>query len=281
MNAPANNSNSNSNNLRLMRLRIEHTTTLTYDQPISEAYTEMRLRPLDADGQRCLNFSLLTEPRDEVQQYVDRYGNDVRHFDVIQPHARLMVAAVSEVITPATFTADSDTLSPLDEFDFLMPTAYAPHTPNLAAFAAAHAVAGEARATVLALNQAIFAGLKYEKGVTDVSTPADKALALGRGVCQDFAHVMLAACRGLGIPARYVSGYLYNNGHTAASHAWVDAFIPGQGWCSLDPTHNCEQSHLYVRVAVGRDYADVPPTRGIFTGNAKEKMDVAVHVAAF
>lgn len=263
-----------------MRLRIEHTTTFLYDHPISEAYTEMRLKPLEADGQRCLNFTLVTEPRDEVHQYADRFGNDVRHFDVIQPHQKLMAAAVSEVLTPATFTSEAVRLSVLDEFDYLMGTDYAPLTTELAGFAATHAVAGDPAATIIALMRAIYNGLQYEKGATDVYTTADKALALGRGVCQDFAHILLAACRSQGIPARYVSGYLYNNERDAASHAWVDAYAPGRGWLSLDPTHNCEQTDHYVRVAVGRDYADVPPTRGIFKGKAKETMQVEVKVTA-
>jgi transglutaminase-like putative cysteine protease len=261
-----------------MRLRIEHTTTFTYDHPISEAYTEMRLKPLDGDGQRCTSFTLLTEPRDEVLQYTDRFGNDVRHFDVLQPHPKLMVAAISEVQTPDAFTPDGGPLSPLDEFDYSMATAYAPFTGDLAQFAAAHASAGNPRATAIALMHALFGSLKYEKGATDVYTTADKALALGRGVCQDFAHIMLAACRSQHLPARYVSGYLYNNGQTAASHAWVDVYVAGRGWLSLDPTHNTEQTGHYVRVAVGRDYADVPPTRGIFKGAAKEKLDVDVKV---
>ncbi len=114
-----------------------------------------------------------------------------------------------------------------------------------------------------------------------MKTTANQALSLGRGVCQDFSHIMLAACRLQGIPARYVSGYLYNNGHTAASHSWVDVLLPERGWISLDPTHDREQTGQYVRVAVGRDYADVPPTRGIFKGNAREKMDVEVSVAVY
>ncbi len=262
-----------------MRLRIEHVTTFTYDQPISEAYTEMRLKPLDADGQRCLSFQLTTEPQDAVLRYSDPFGNDVRHFDVIQPHQKLMVAAVSDVLTADSYAADSSILSPLDEFDFLAPTEYAPHTPELIAFSNAHAITGDPFATALALMHTIHNNLVYEKGATDVTTAADQALSLGRGVCQDFSHIMLAVCRIQSIPARYVSGYLYNSGFTAASHAWVDILLPERGWVSLDPTHDGEQTAQYVRVAVGRDYADVPPTRGIFKGNAKEQMTVKVSVA--
>ncbi len=264
-----------------MRLRIEHTTTFTYDHPISEAYTEMRLKPLDADGQRCLSFQLTTEPKDSVLRYTDHFGNDVRHFDVIQPHQKLMAAAISEVITADTYIADSSSLSPLDEFNYLSPTQYAPHTSDLAAFSASHKVSDSPLENAIRVMRALFETLVYEKGATDVKTTADKALLLGRGVCQDFSHIMLAVCRLQQIPARYVSGYLYNNEHTAASHAWVDVLVPERGWISLDPTHNCEQTEQYVRVAVGRDYADVPPTRGIFKGNAKEKMDVDVSVMGY
>jgi transglutaminase-like putative cysteine protease len=263
-----------------MRLKIEHTTTFSYDQLISEAYTEMCLRPQDGFGQHCLSFSLTTEPHDERLNYRDRFGNDVSHFDVIQPHNKLVVAAKSEVLTPDYFLQLIAGLAPLDEYDYLMDTAYAPLSDDIAKFAASQAVDGDSKATAFALMHHIHATLQYEKGATDVTTTAEEALVLERGVCQDFAHLMLASCRGLKIPARYVSGYLYNNGREAASHAWVDVHIEGEGWLSLDPTHNREQTAEYVRVAIGRDYADVPPTRGIFVGNAKETMDVKVTVNA-
>jgi transglutaminase-like putative cysteine protease len=261
-----------------MHLKIEHTTTFTYDQPISEAYTEMCLKPMDGFGQHCLSFSLTTLPHDERLNYTDRFGNEVSHFDVLQPHQKLVVAAKSEVLTPDQFVERVSSISPLDEFDYLMATDYAPLSREIALFAAALSVDGDPKATAFALMNHIYASLQYEKGATDVTTTAEQALRLGLGVCQDFSHLMLAACRSLQIPARYVSGYLYNHGHTAASHAWVDIYISGEGWVSLDPTHNREQTGEYVRVAVGRDYADVPPTRGIFIGNARESMEVNVTV---
>jgi transglutaminase-like putative cysteine protease len=263
-----------------MRLQIEHISTFSYDQPISEAYTEMRLRPLDAGGQRCLSFALTPQPREEVRQYVDRFGNGVHHFDVMGSHRQLVVTATSQVITPEAYQPEAEPLGLLEEFDYCRPTEYTPPSAAVAAFAAAHAVPGDPLASALALAAAVHGALKYEKGVTDVQTNAEQALALGRGVCQDFTHVMLAACRSLDLAARYVSGYLYNNGHTAASHAWVDVHVPGPGWVSLDPTHNRQQTGQYVRVAIGRDYADVPPTRGIFKGTAKETLEVKVSVTA-
>ena len=125
--------------------------------------------------------------------------------------------------------------------------------------------------------------LVYDPAATDVQTRADEVLALGRGVCQDFAHVMLATCRCAGIPSRYVSGYLYDPtliGDNAASHAWVDVWDETVGWSALDPTHGREQTDAYVRVAVGRDYADVPPTRGVFKGAASETLSVRVGLQA-
>lgn len=261
-----------------MRLRIQHRTTFSYDRPVSEAYTEMRLRPLDGGGQRCLSFTLRTDPRGEVVHYRDRFGNDVGYFDVLAAHERLQVSAVSEVQTPEVFVPDPDRLSPLDAHDYLMPTDYAPFHERVTAFAAPHAVAGAPRETALGLMAAVRAALRYEKGATDVKTTAEQALERGGGVCQDFAHLFLAACRSQGLPARYVSGYLHTQDAEAASHAWVDVRLPDEGWFSLDPTHGVVQTAQYVRVAVGRDYADVSPTRGVYKGQALETLGVEVSV---
>lgn len=265
-----------------MRLSIEHTTIFTYDTPISEAYTEMRLRPMDIGGQRCLSFALQTEPRGEVFQYADRFGNDVRHFDVLAPHQKLRVTALSQILTPDEFENDTRELSPLDEYDYRLPSPYVPLTERLKKLAEQHAQENRPRETARALMHTLYSSIQYVKGVTNVHTNADEVLDVASGVCQDFAHVMLAVCRAQNIAARYVSGYLYspNNGEheQAASHAWVDVFIPNEGWLSLDPTHNCLQSPYYVRVAVGRDYGDVSPTRGIYRGNAQEELKVQVHV---
>ena len=264
-----------------MRLSIEHTNIFNYDHPISEAYTELRLRPLDANGQHCLSFALHTEPQDEIFRYRDRFGNDVRHFDAIQPHQRLVAESRSEVLTPDHFVPEDEPLSPLDEFDYLMPTAYVTINADIQAFAGPVCDGCDPYQAVLGIMRAVHLAIKYEKGATDVSTNAAQALLLGRGVCQDFTHLMLAACRSQFFPARYVSGYLYSRGFSSATHAWVDVFVPGSGWVSLDPTHNSEQTGAYVRLAIGRDYADVPPTRGVFVGNAKEEMTVTVSVKAY
>ena len=266
-----------------MFLRVEHTTEFSYDGPIAEAYTELRLRPLEGGGQHCSSFRLATEPFGlRVREYRDHFGNDVHHFDVLESHERLAVTAVSTVMTPSAFLS-SEPLTPLELHDYLSATGYAPFAGGVRAFAAAHASDGSGAERARAIMHAVRGELVYDPEATDVQTRADEVLELGRGVCQDFAHVMLATCRTAGIPARYVSGYLYDpklHGDNAASHAWVDVWDDAAGWTSLDPTHDREQSEAYVRVAVGRDYADVPPTRGVFKGAARETLSVRVGLQA-
>jgi transglutaminase-like putative cysteine protease len=242
----------------------------------------MRLAPSDDARQRRAFFTLVTEPHGEVMRYTDRYGNEVHHFDVLRSHDELTVTARSEVHTSDTILEEQPELSPLDSYDFLTPSVYAPEGPEFRELAGPCVARGDAAATALALMEKVHRAFAYEPGATDVTTKADEALRLGRGVCQDFAHVMIAACRSVGLPARYVSGYLNSPGATdtgnAASHAWVDVYVPGEGWMSLDPTHDSAQNANYVRVAIGRDYADVPPTRGVYKGNATERMEVSVRI---
>lgn len=262
-----------------MRIRIEHTTTFTYDSLISEAYTEMRLAPLDLGGQRRVLFRLQTEPEGEVTRYLDRYENEVHYFDVLQPHQQLRVTALSEVLTEDRYHDDARELLPLASHDYLVPTPYTPEDETLQALARPAMFKEGAVAAARALMHEVHRAITYEKGATTVKTTAAQALALGKGVCQDYAHVMIAAARAAGLPARYVSGYLYSpDAPEMASHAWVDVFLRGYGWLALDPTHDCAQDSRHVRVGVGRDYADVAPTRGVYKGKAEEKMDVQVNV---
>jgi transglutaminase-like putative cysteine protease len=263
-----------------MVIRVEHSTRFRYDAPISEAYTEMRLRPLSTGGQRCLSFSLSTRPEGRtVMAYRDRFGNDVRHFDVLEPHSELVVEAASEVMTSPQLEDREGELSPLDRIEYLAPSAYAPEDASVESFAAERGQGG-GEELAWSLMRGVHEAVAYETGTTDVTTTAPEALALGRGVCQDLAHVLLGVCRSQGLPARYVSGYLLGeSGQEQASHAWVDVFLAG-GWRSLDPTHVREQDERYVRVAVGRDYADVAPTRGVWKGSANETLEVRVELRA-
>jgi len=265
-----------------MRLKIEHTTTFEYNEPISEAYTEVRLKPQDESGQHCLSFNLSINPRCEVFQHTDYRGNDVRFFDILPSHDKLSVRAVSQVITSAAFQNGYHDLDPMERFDYLQPTPYTTlDDATITQFSTSRKNSDDQYQTTVAIMNAVNAAIAYKKGTTEVSTTAAEALVIGSGVCQDYTHVMLALCRSAGLPARYVSGYLYSpTAHESshATHAWVDVYITGRGWVSLDPTHNIPQIEHHVRVAVGRDYDDVTPTRGLYTGNAKEKLDVKVRV---
>ena len=267
-----------------MWLTVEHVTRFSYDGSINEAYSEIRLKPAHRDGQRCSSFVLVTEPRGvSVSEYRDRFGNTVHHFDILEHHQTLGLTARSEVWTPEAFVDDEAEPSLLDRWDLLRQSRYVALDGSIAALAAhVDAVAGPSLATATAVMHAVRGAMTYETGSTHVRTVADEALSAGHGVCQDFAHVMIGVCRLHGIPARYVSGYLFDpkatgNGNSA-SHAWVDIWDPDRGWVSLDPTHDREQTARYVRVGVGRDYADVPPTRGVYKGKAKEQLDVAVRI---
>jgi transglutaminase-like putative cysteine protease len=265
-------------------LLVEHASEFAYDGPIAEAYTELRLRPREGGGQHCTAFRLRTEPPGvRVREYRDHFGNAVHHFDVLESHDRLVVTAVSEVMTPESFANRRYAPTPLELHDYLHPTSYAPFAEGVRDFAGRHPGDGDTAARARELMAGVRGELVYERGATDVQTRADEVLTLGRGVCQDFAHVLLAACRSVGIPARYVSGYLYDpklEGDNAASHAWVDVWDEAKGWVALDPTHDREQTSAYVRVAVGRDYGDVPPTRGVYKGPASETLSVRVRLQA-
>ena len=265
-----------------MLIKVEHTTSFAYTDRISEAYTELRLRPLSSGGQQCTSFRLVTDPPGvRVRAYRDRLGNDVQHLEVIEDHDQISITALSEVSTPAVFSDTARDPSPLQVYDYLAPTEYAPFSDPLRKLSATAKGPGTEAERSVEVMRAVRSLIVYEPGATDVMTRADAALALGRGVCQDFAHVMLAACRSAGIPSRYVSGYLYDplGQGDVASHAWLDILDAERGWVSFDPTHDREQTEAYVRVAVGRDYADVPPTRGVFKGTAAETLDVAVRIA--
>jgi transglutaminase-like putative cysteine protease len=261
-----------------MWLHVEHRTSFDYDTPVSEAYTELRLKPLDGGGQRCSSFQLRTEPMGSpARSHRDHYGNEVLRFDVLEPHDRLVVAVSADVYTPDAFAEPAHALTLNEAYDYRMPTGYVPLDGAVAELDAISSADPDA------LMAEVRSLLTYEPGATTVHTTADEVLELGRGVCQDFAHVFLGACRAAGLAARYVSGYLYDaalEGREAASHAWVDVWSDTSGWRSLDPTHDREQTAQYVRVAVGRDYADVPPTRGVYRGTAHETLDVEVAISA-
>ena len=200
-----------------MWLTVEHTTRFSYGAPINEAYTEIRLKPAHRDGQRCSAFTLTTEPRGvSIAEYRDRFGNTVHHFDVLESHTALGRRPQRGVDARAV-RGRRAAPTMLDRWDLLRASRYVPLDGAIAALAAEVDAAGPTLATAIAAMHAVRGRMTYETGATDVYTIADEALSAGHGVCQDFAHVMIGVCRVHGIPARYVSGYLYDPQAPAAA----------------------------------------------------------------
>ncbi len=280
-----------------MYYSILHKTRFRYSAPVRESITEVRMRPRSEGAQRCLSFRLATAPAARAHSYTDSYGNIVHHFDVPAPHKQITITAESIVILPPPSPlpealapdawAELDALTAAeDHWDFLAPSRFTEPTALLEELARELELRrrGDPLSLLRELNGRLYAAFAYEPGHTEVDSPIDVALAARRGVCQDYAHVMIALVRSLAIPCRYVSGYLFHRAEDHdrsaddATHAWVEALLPGLGWVGLDPTNNLVAGERHIRTAVGRDYADVPPTRGVYKGRAESALEVGVKV---
>lgn len=280
-----------------MYYSILHKTRFRYSAPVSEHMTEVRMCPRSEGMQRCLQFELKTAPGATIHNYIDYYGNRVHHFDIPGQHRLLTITAEAIVVftpppaLPAALPADAwaelDALTAAENhWDFLAPSHFARPTPLLDALAAELDVRRRADPlTVLReLTGRIYSAFAYAPQSTRVDSPIDEALATRKGVCQDYAHIMIALLRSIRVPARYVSGYLFHRledqdrSAEDATHAWVEALLPGLGWVGLDPTNNLIAGDRHIRAAVGRDYADVPPTRGVYKGSAESVLEVGVKV---
>jgi len=264
-----------------MKLEVVHSTRYRYSAPIAETVMEVRLRPMDGNGQRCLEFELDVSSRIKPHDYRDGYGNNVHYFNLVRPHTRLSITSRSVVETGGELDAD-----PGEElvYDFLRFRSPVKDVPGVRDLARRHPIADprSASAVEAALDEltlTISREFAYDRAVTNVYTAVDDVLELKAGVCQDFAHLFIAAARAMGVPARYVSGYIHTpggRGSASASHAWAEAWVPGRGWVGYDATHPVRTSENHVRLAVGRDYTDAAPTRGIYVGSATGTMAVSV-----
>ncbi|ABU59798.1 transglutaminase family protein [Roseiflexus castenholzii] len=280
-----------------MLYHIRHLTRFRYSAPVSESVVEVRMQPRSDGHQRLHSFQMTTIPRTTIFSYRDILGNMVHHFDVPGRHKLLTVTseALVEVSEPSPITAlDGESWRALDAlaasgeyWDLLQPGRFTHPSDLLRAFAAEIALqrGSDPLTTLCRLNTRIYDAFEYAPGSTHVHSPIDDALRMRRGVCQDFAHIMITLTRALGIPCRYVSGYLFHRAEdhdrseADATHAWVEALLPGMGWVGFDPTNNLIAGARHIRVAIGRDYADVPPSRGVYKGQATSELDVAVRVA--
>ena len=280
-----------------MYYSIRHQTRFRYSSPVSESIMEMRLQPRTEWTQHCLSFEIELEPRTRVFHYRDHLGNTIHHFNVPGEHRKLDIVSTSLVeVTP--FADWPQKLDPTawdevdaqvnngDYYEMLMPSDFAQPTSALLDLAAVMRVTrrGDPMTLLRELNGAIYRHFEYVPKATRVDSPIDDALRTRKGVCQDFAHVMIALVRLLKIPCRYVSGYKAprdgqpERTSEQSSHAWVEAWLPGWGWVGFDPTNNKLASERHIRTAVGRDYADVPPTKGLYKGESKGELAVQVIV---
>jgi transglutaminase-like putative cysteine protease len=284
----------------MIHYAIRHVTRFTYTTPVSESLMEVRMQPRSEGAQRCLRFELGIQPRARVLGYRDYLGNSIHHFDVPARHGQLTLTASAHVqMDPLLALPESlpdhawtsvDTWAHNGEhFDFRHPSRFAVWNDPLLHYARSLGAAAERAhdplTTVRQVMAAVHKDFEYVPKSTRVDSPIDDALAARKGVCQDFAHVMIAIVRRLGVPARYVSGYIAQRptddrpGLVAgATHAWVEVLFPEVGWVGFDPTNNSEAEGRHIRVAIGRDYADVPPTRGVFKGNSASQLAVSVEV---
>jgi len=278
---------------------IRHLTRFRYSQPITESIMETRMHPCSDMGQHCLSFTLSVSPRCRVFTCRDHQGNNVHHFDIPGEHNQLVIVAESIVeqrnpfevphfLAPDAWQALDNLIDSGDYWEMLLPSQFAVETPALLDLAGKLGVTRRDDPLMLVheLNQRLFDYFEYVPRSTRVDSPIDEAITNCRGVCQDFAHTMIALLRHVRIPARYVSGYLYRGSEDHdrstpdATHAWVEALLPHLGWVGFDPTNNLVAHRRHIRTAVGRDYADVPPTHGIFRGKADSELYVAVQVDA-
>ncbi|MFN2460764.1 MAG: transglutaminase domain-containing protein [Candidatus Velthaea sp.] len=276
-----------------MEFAVRHETTYQYPSSVAESFTVVHLQPRTNLRQYCTHYELSVAPATRIFSYVDRFGNDVQHFSVIPDHRELRIVAQSRVVTiaggPSEIPARVDAaaletdpaLAELDEFRTDSPYV----TVDDAVRSVANAIAaprGDLAAYFMAAGKYVHDRFTYHPGLTTVQTTVGETLESLAGVCQDFAHVLVALGRARGIPTRYASGYIHLGGAGVlgadASHAWAEAYLPPYGWVGFDPTNDRVVDDTFVLVALGRDYGDVSPTRGLYRGR-KGSLSVSVAVA--
>jgi transglutaminase-like putative cysteine protease len=277
-----------------MKLHVLHRTRYEYPAAVIESFNETRLQPTSSEGQVCHSFLLKVLPSTRLSHYLDFYLNCVHFFEIPEAHNTLSIESSSVVSTTAHLLDPGQSTVPLSRlreclameqcYDFMQPSKHVDMDHNVWKLAI-DATMGEDdvwRAAVK-IMQFIHSDFEYEKASTTIYTPVAEVIEKRKGVCQDFTNVMLGMCRSLKIPARYVSGYLYNGPKdqlegAQASHAWCEVYIPDLGWRALDPTNNQQADERYIKVAVGRDYADIVPVQGTYRGAGTKKMTVEVNV---
>ena len=280
-----------------VRFSIDHLTTFRYSEATQGKVMLVRLAPRTDRGQRRIEFALDVEPDARIREFQDSFGNSCHLCSIHRRHqqARIRSRTVVETagapglpdrLDPGDWNVIAREKENLRFWHFLAPSRFAYRSAALDTFLARVRLVrcADPLASLRAASETLYESFHYTPGSTTEHSPIDHILETGQGVCQDYAHVMIAIGRNWGIPSRYVSGYLHlegtggGDGHEGASHAWAEFWLPGLGWTGLDPTHNLPVGNRHVRLAEGRDYADAAPTQGAIYGGGAQRLSVAVFI---
>jgi transglutaminase-like putative cysteine protease len=265
-----------------MHLQVRHQTVYRYSQPIVYAIQTLRLTPRPFEGLAIYAWRVTGETRGDLPSFTDGFGNLVHCHTVNRPHGNAVITVEGEVETRATDGVVRGARETLPTGYFLRVTPLTAADERIRAIAAEGAKGANGFDRMQGLMEAVRDRIEYRTGVTDTMTTVIEATAAGAGVCQDHAHVFIAAARSLGVPARYVGGYLWAGGPVPieASHAWAEAFLPDFGWVGFDPSNRTRPTEAYIRTAIGLDYWSAAPIRGVRRGEGTEDLDVRVRVTA-
>jgi transglutaminase-like putative cysteine protease len=287
-----------------MKYRVRHYTDYAYQDAVSICYNRLCLTPLTTGDQECISSDINIAPApDEYSEHVDFFGNNVSFFSVFKEHRKLRISSTSVVRMENRGNADlafSDTVlwkdvrtmldanaGGHDIIQYTLPSQYIPYSEVIRQFAGdCFPEDATLWSGCQALMQKIFKNFEFKPGFTTINTPVETVIKIKKGVCQDFAHLMIACLRNLGLPARYVSGYLETLPPPGkerlvgadASHAWVSVYFPQIGWVEFDPTNGLMPAYKHITVAYGRDYQDVAPIKGIVFSSGNQKLTVKVDV---
>ena len=277
------------------KFKIHHVTRYRYEVPVHDSANKVMLFPLKDEHQETVKQDLAVTGEPVLDVYQDYYGNEVGFFMYTEPHREMLIDSKIEVVTkPHKLTEHTE--SKEEQWNYLQSISHQiPYIDFLKqeTFDGVNEISKinhleESRsstpfAIAKKLNEYVYSQFKYIKGVTDVETTPNEIWKLKAGVCQDFAHILMVMLRIINIPARYVSGYVCPNHNgmrgEGATHAWVEAWVPGCGWLGLDPTNNCLVNDLHVRLAVGRNFSDCSPIKGTYKGTSNHTLEVGVSVS--
>lgn len=282
-----------------MRLDIRYRTAFVYDDLVRESQNELRACPASDAYQQLISYRVVTSPSARVLSFLDHWGTRVDAFGVREPHVTFEVVAEASVETtnrPLVTTAPRLDALRDEQFvdahvEYLSRSPHADWRVGVSAAAeqAVRIAGGDVVSSVLAIHRFVGGAMSYSPGSTYVGVDIERVLRRREGVCQDFAHLAVAMCRSIGVPARYVSGYLFTvDDSTGAdaegdvvsvqTHAWFEAAVPGFGWLALDPTNQQQVGVRHVKIGHGRDYDDVPPLRGVYAGTGRPEVEVSVEI---